>query len=75
MGTFGYMKYSDQQHGPSQNKIGVRRDTKEKFERVARARRWTMVETADAVVDAYIEREGIERRDTQDTAPTSSQAG
>jgi hypothetical protein len=42
--------------GPQANKIGVRLKTKRKYERIARKKRWSLVETADAVVDAYLER-------------------
>jgi hypothetical protein len=42
--------------GPQQLKIGVRQTTMKKFKRIAKSNRWTLVETADAVADAFIER-------------------
>jgi hypothetical protein len=42
--------------GPDANKIGVRRETKRKFERIAKANRWSLVETADALADEYLKR-------------------
>ena len=40
--------------GPQANKIGVRLNTLRKFKRVAKANRWSLVDAADVVVDAFL---------------------
>lgn len=42
--------------GPENIKIGVRRETREKYDRIAKAMRWSLVETADALADSFLER-------------------
>jgi hypothetical protein len=37
-----------------QTKLGVRKTTKAKFDRIAKAKRWTLAEAADAVADDFI---------------------
>jgi hypothetical protein len=49
--------------GPANIKIGVNRETRQKFERIAKAKRWTLVVVADAAADALIERENIAQVD------------
>lgn len=45
----------------AQIKIGVRRQTRERFEIVASARGWTLAETASRVIEYYIRRNRIRR--------------
>jgi hypothetical protein len=39
--------------------IGVRPDTRRKFEITSKIKRWTKAETADAAIDSLMEKEGI----------------
>lgn len=42
-----------------QAKLGVRPETREKVEAVAKDKRWTLAEAVDAVFDDYLERNRI----------------
>lgn len=49
---------------PANTKIGVRPETKRKVGRIRKARRWSWVETMDAIADDYIARHGHDLEST-----------
>lgn len=48
------MNATKSQPGPQNIKIGVRPETKAKYDRIAEQNRWTLVETADALADCFL---------------------
>ena len=50
---------STQPNGPQNIKIGVRPETRQKFEVISKARRWSLVTVADELADLFIATERI----------------